>query len=81
MAEQIDDTPVYMGRIVRVKNTLKPKFSNANTEYYAVFVEDADGSNERCLLFTKHEIQMAEYRSIRNKEDLTKRSFLVDLFD
>lgn len=81
MAEKIDDVPVYLGRIVRVKNTLKPKFSNANTEYYAIFVEDSDGSNERCLLFTQNEIKMAEYRSMRNQEDLTKRSFLVDLFD
>lgn len=81
MSEQIDRVPPKMGRVIKVKNTQRPKFTRANTEYYAVWVEDADGNNERCLLFTEREIQDAEHRSLRNKEDWTKRSWLTDLVD
>ena len=81
MADQIDDTRIVAGRIVRVRNTKKPKFSNAKNEYLAIFVEDANGKNERCLLFTERELKVAEYRAKRNKEDLTKKSFLQDLID
>jgi hypothetical protein len=81
MAKKIDKVSIKAGRLVRVKNTLRPKFTNAKTVYYAVQVEDANGKNERCLLFTENEIKNAEYRSSRNKEDLTDKDFLTDLFD
>lgn len=81
MTEKIDDVRVAPGRLIRVKNSKKPKFSNAKSEYLAVFVEDADGGNERCLLFTPRELKIAEYRASRNKEDLTKKSILQDLLD
>lgn len=81
MSEKIDDVRVAPGRLIRVKNTKKPKFSNAKNEYLAIFVEDADGKNERCLLFTERELKVAEYRASRNKEDLTKKSLLQDMLD
>jgi hypothetical protein len=49
--------------------------------YVAVQVENADGSDERCLLFTEKEIQAAQERADKNKEDLTNRSFITDLLD
>jgi len=79
--KKIDDVSVKNGRLIKVKNTKRPKFSNANVKYVAVFVENANGSKERCLLFTENEIKNAEYRASQNKEDLTKKSFWVDLLD
>lgn len=81
MAEKIDKVRVVPGRIVRVKNTKKLKFSNAKDEYLAVWVEDANGKNERCLLFTERELSLAEHRSKKNLEDLTSKSKLQDLLD
>lgn len=70
---------VKNGRIVNVDNTDR-KFGSA-LNYKAVWVEDANGKNERCLLFTDSEIQKAEERASRNIEDLTKKSFLTNLTD
>lgn len=78
MAEKLDDVTVKMGRLIRVKNLRKHPV--AKDEYVSVFVEDFDGKNERCLLFTKKEIDMAERRANRNQEDLTELGFLTDLF-
>jgi hypothetical protein len=81
MTTKIDDARVAAGRLIHVKNTKKPKFSNAKNEYLAVFVEDSGGGNERCLLFTERELKIAEHRASRNPEDLTKKSLLQDLLD
>lgn len=81
MSSVIDKVAVKMGRLILVENTLRPKFSNAKRKYVAVQVEDPDGGNERCLLFTEKEIQAAEYRASRNKEDLTDKSFFTDMLD
>jgi hypothetical protein len=70
---------VVKGRLISVEN--KNKSFGASPYYIAVQVEDFDGSNERCLLFTETEIAKAEYRASRNPEDLTKKGFLTDLFD
>ena len=80
-AEKIDDKLVRSGRLIRVKNTKKPKFSNAKDQYFAVWVEDANGKNERCLLFTERELILAENRSKKNPEDCPKKSFLQNLID
>ena len=81
MANLIDKVRVKAGRLIRVWNDEKKKFSNASPEYVSVWVEDADGNNERCLLFTDHEIQVAENRSIKNLEDLTEKSIFTDFID
>jgi len=80
-AQQIDKVRVKAGRLIRVVNTQKPKLSSANAQYYAVWVEDADGGNERCLLFTDKQIEAAATRASRNPEDLPKKGKLVDMFD
>ncbi len=81
MASLIDKVKIKSGRLIRVWNTEKKKFSNASAKYVSVWVEDADGKNERCLLFTEKEIQRAEERSKNNSEDLTTKSFITDLTD
>lgn len=79
MANLIDKVKIKPGRLVRVYNTEKKK--NENDGYVSVWVEDANGKNERCLLFTEKEIQRAELRSKRNIEDLPNKNFLTDLLD
>lgn len=79
MANLIDKVKIKPGRLVRVYNTEKKK--NENDGYVSVWVEDANGKNERCLLFTEKEIQRAESRSSKNIEDLTNKNFLTDLMD
>jgi len=46
-----------------------------------VQVEDEDGSNERCILFTQDEIDKAQERANKNPEDLTEKGFFTNLFD
>ena len=81
MASLIDKVRIKAGRLVKVWNTEKKKFSNAKPWYISVWVEDANGGNERCLLFTEKEIQAAERRAAANQEDLTKKDFVTDLVD
>lgn len=70
---------VVKGRLIEVDNKDR-KFGSA-TSYIAVQVEDEDGSNERCILFTQDEINKAHERSKRNPEDLTEKGFFTNLFD
>ncbi len=81
MFSLIDKVKVKAGRIIRVFNKNKPKFSNANDAYNAVWVENENGKKERCLLFTDKELERAEHRASRNKEDLTEKSWFSDLGD
>jgi hypothetical protein len=78
---KIDKATVVKGRLIKVENTKRPGFSNADKEYVAVQVEDANGKNERCLLFTTEQIAAAEKRASRNPEDLTKKGFIVNILD
>jgi hypothetical protein len=75
----IDKVKVRAGRLIRVFNTI-PKH-NSKPWYISIWVEDADGRNERCLLFTENEIKRAEDRANKNKEDLTNKSLFTDLID
>ena len=54
MAEMIDNVEVKLGRAIRVKN-LYPSKGEAKV-YIALQVEDLNGKNERCVLFTEHEL-------------------------
>jgi hypothetical protein len=81
MAKLIDKVLVKNGRLIKVLNMNKPKFSNANNTYYAIWVENANGHNERCLLLTEKEIKVAENRAMKNKEDLTSKNLLLNILD
>lgn len=81
MANLIDKVKIKAGRLITVQNTKKKKLSNANDIYIAVWVEDSNGKNERCLLFTKHEIEEAQHRADANIEDLTNKTWLTDIVD
>jgi len=79
--EAIDKAKAKAGRLIRVWNTDRKKFSNEARQYTAIWVEDPDGGNERCWLLTDKDIERMEYRSERNKEDWTKKGFWTDLLD
>ncbi len=79
MANLIDQVRVKAGRLIRVWNTRKKK--NENKGYVSVWVEDANGKNERCLLFTEKEIARAELRASKNVEDLTEKGCITDFVD
>lgn len=133
MTQLLDNVDVKLGRAIRVKN-LNPRNREAEV-YIALQVEDVDSSNERCVLFTEHELdlcpvldvswdlvpgrlypysdnqysgyivktltysskrdewyvvvrritakrlEVADERAMKNPEDLTKKSRLVDWLD
>jgi hypothetical protein len=70
---------VVKGRLIPVDNTNRT-FGSADS-YIAIQVEDADGGDERCLLFTDAEIAKAKERAKRNPEDLTEKGFFTNLLD
>lgn len=127
-----ENLKIKLGQFVRVEN--KNKKNLENDIYVALQIEDEDGNNERCILFTEIEIadlkcinlsnwfvpsmvagrlynvslnknsfylmkifnrsedirviklskrllKKAEKRAKNNPEDLTKKSYLTDLFD
>ena len=78
-ASLLDKVKVVQGRLVRVQNVGR-KFG-ANDIYIAVQVEDANGKNERCLLFSEDQILVAQDRAKKNREDLTKKDWFTDLTD
>ena len=73
MADKSEISSVVTGRLLRVQNVKKAKFSNAKDEYVSIWVEDSTGKNERCLLFTERELLIAEKRAKKNPENLTKK--------
>jgi hypothetical protein len=76
----IDKARTKAGRLIRVWNTERKKFSNEARQYTAIWVEDPNGKNERCWLLTDKEIERLEYRSERNKEDWTRKDFWEKIF-
>lgn len=64
MAEIIDkNTDIKMGNLVLVKNTQRKPMENS--EYISLHVEDEDGENERCLLFTR--VEMSDMEKVQSK--------------
>jgi len=70
MTEKIDKAEVIAGRLIRVKNNGRRVLTNAKYWYYALWVEDADGGNERCWLLTPSDVISGEHRANQNIEDL-----------
>ena len=63
MAELIDDIKIVLGQCVRVHNTEKKQGKDraGAATYVAMQVEDENGDNERCLLFTETEFTDMEF--------------------
>jgi hypothetical protein len=79
MTKRLDNETVTAGRILKVWNEKRPKFSNENKLYYVIHAE-RDGE-EFPIMLTENELQRAIRRAERNPEDVPKKSFLNDIFD
>mgnify|MGYP003651532398 CR=1 FL=1 len=66
------------GKIIEIKN--KDRKFGANEKYYAIWTENSR-KQERCLLFTEHQLLDAGKRAQKNPEDIPKKGFFTDLFD
>ena len=66
------------GKIIEVNN--KGRKFGANEKYYAIWIED-NKKQEKCLLFTDHQLIVAQNRAAKNLEDIPKKSFWSNLFD
>ena len=69
---------IKQGNIIEVKNQDR-KFG-ANEKYYAIWTQNSR-KQERCLLFTEHQLLTASQRAQKNPEDIPKKRFLTNLFD
>lgn len=69
---QIENVPVTMGKMIHVENTDENRKYNELPIYVAVWVEDAESNEKKCLLFTDGEIERATKRALKNPEDHTK---------
>ena len=80
---KIDNVLAKMGRLVHIENTNQNNKGNESDVYVAVWVEDADGSNRRCIMFTDGEIARAERRAVKNPEDQISldRNWIQKLFN
>lgn len=62
-AKQIDDLKIVLGQMIKVQNQNKRNLQNDS--YIAVQVQDEDGQNERCLLFT--EIELSDMPKVKSE--------------
>ena len=83
----LDDCRVVPGRIIRVLDKKKTDYDgdgfedNTKNVKYVIWVEDANGKNERALMFTKEQLEFAEKLACDNPEDIPKKGFIQDLID
>jgi hypothetical protein len=68
-----------IGKIHKVENKERKKFSSENLMYYAVILKDGD--NVLSLLFTEGELERASHRASRNMEDTLEQSVISKLID
>jgi|TARA_R110002051_G_scaffold297051_1_gene363284 hypothetical protein len=69
---------IKQGKIITVNN--KDRKFGANENYYAIWIED-NKKQEKCLLFTEHQLTVAQDRASKNLEDIPKKGFWYNLFD
>ncbi len=69
---------VKQGKIITVDN--KDRKFGANEKYYAIWIEDKK-KQEKCLLFTRHQLIVAQDRAAKNLEDIPKKSFWSNIFN
>jgi hypothetical protein len=68
------------GKIHKVVNKERKKFSNENVFYFAVIIKDADDIATQ-FLFTEGELERAAHRAARNQEDTLEQSVISKLID
>lgn len=78
-ALRITDAAVKQGRLVPMWN--QGHEDNVDEWFYALWVEDHDGRNERCIVLTRQMLAKAEKLAGLNKEDLPAKPLIRDLLD
>ena len=73
-------TRVKAGRLIPVENKNRG-FGGSPKKWLTVWVEDADGGNERCWPLTEAEAARFDERSKMQTDDLTEKGWLTDLID
>ena len=58
------ELPIKLGQLIKVEN--KNKKNLESKSYIALQVEDLNGSNERCILFTENEINNTKNLDLSN---------------
>ena len=79
MAKIINKEKVKKGHIIKVWNTERPKFSNANATYHIIHCEQ--GGKEFPIMLTHNELMRSSHRARQNPEDVPKKGFLTEIFD
>ena len=85
---RIDTQKVRLGQSIRVIN--QEKKNNENSIYVSLQVQDEDGNNERCLLFTQ--IELSDMQQVKLPFDMVigrlysveidrKKTFLVKIIN
>ena len=69
-----------IGKIHKVVNKERKKFSNENVFYFAVILKDVDDKATQ-FFFTEGELERAAHRAARNKEDMLEQSGVSKLLD
>jgi hypothetical protein len=70
MADIINkDVKVTSGKLIKVRNQKRAVLTNAKNWYYALWIEDHDGRNERCIMLTQREFEGPANRAVKNEED------------
>lgn len=68
-----------IGKIHKVENNERRKFSTENLYYFAAIL-DIDGTKQQ-FLFTESELERASSRALRNREDSLEQSVFSKLVD
>lgn len=78
-AIKLCDEKVCEGRIVKVYNKMKKKFSHENKHYYVVWVQKE--GKEFPIMLSDAELNRSIKRAEKNTEDVPKKSLLTDMVD
>jgi hypothetical protein len=80
-ALRLTNARVKMGRLIPVWNKGHNEENAEDPWRYALWVEDQDGGNERCLMMSVRMVKTAEALANLNKEDIPKRNLITDMLD
>ena len=79
MAEKLTSASVKLGRLIAVTNQHRRQGTNDVPVLNALWIEDSDGGNERCIMLSPRMLKAAEYLAQKNPEDIPSRSLLSRL--
>jgi hypothetical protein len=79
-AMPVSSATITAGKLIPVWNLKRKEFSNAKKWYYAVWTENEEAKDEKCILLTKCGVAVARERAELNPEDLLDKPTFMSLF-